>query len=72
MGGSGGVIALVVGVLLVAGLIGAFVFGARRKEQEPPPPLGPEGSTGTPAGAGQTRSGGGSDHSSSGPGGGER
>ena len=38
---------------------------------QPPPPLGPEGSTGTPAGAGQTRSGGG-DRTSSGPGGGER
>lgn len=36
-GGSAGSIALVVGVIVVVGLIAAFVFGARRKEQEPPP-----------------------------------
>ena len=39
MGGAGGVFGLVVGVLIVAVLIGAFVLGSRRKEREPPPPL---------------------------------
>jgi len=37
--GSAGVIALVVGIIVVLGLIGAFVFGARRKQKEPPPPV---------------------------------
>jgi Family of unknown function (DUF6479) len=36
-GGSAGIIALVIGVIVVLGLIAAFVLGSRRKEKEPPP-----------------------------------
>ncbi|QMU76714.1 hypothetical protein GXW83_14170 [Streptacidiphilus sp. PB12-B1b] len=35
--GSAGAIALVAGIVVVAALITAFVWGARRKEKEPPP-----------------------------------
>ena len=45
MGGSAGIVALVFGVIVVAVLIGAFVIGARRKEREPPPRLGPNQAT---------------------------
>ena len=36
-GGSAGIIAVVIGVIVVLGLIAAFVFGSRRKEKEPVP-----------------------------------
>ncbi|MFC1408563.1 DUF6479 family protein [Streptacidiphilus sp. N1-12] len=36
-GGSAGIIALVIGVVVVVGLIAAFVLGSRRKEREPAP-----------------------------------
>jgi hypothetical protein len=57
-GGSAWVIALVVGVVVVVGLIAAFVLGSRRKEKEPPPTLpdpstqpgGPDGQAPGPAG----------------------
>jgi hypothetical protein len=36
-GGSGGIIGLAIGILIVVGLIAAFVLGSRRKEKEPLP-----------------------------------
>jgi hypothetical protein len=36
-GGYAGIIGVVIGVIVVPGLIAAFVFGARRKEKEPAP-----------------------------------
>ncbi|MFC5910011.1 DUF6479 family protein [Streptacidiphilus monticola] len=35
--GSAGIIGLIIGIIVVAGLIWAFVWGKRRREKEPPP-----------------------------------
>ncbi len=35
--GSGGIIALIIGIVVVVILIGAFVWGSRRREREPAP-----------------------------------